>query len=118
MKRIAQYLIAFMATLTIVFTAELANSQCNFYIKIDGNQVYAEGAASAAGLQLPVWLKAGQTLQTDVNVHSISVLEFTINGSALAYSQTLSVTSTLSTVPAGKTWKIESIIKEFIRSNC
>lgn len=88
-------------------------SQCHPYIKIDGNVVLASGENTGVeGLRLPYWLKAGQTIIADQNVNSISVIEFTVNGTALDFSQVLSVASTLSTVPAGKVWKIESINKQ------
>lgn len=92
-----------------VTAVNIAFSQCQPYIKIDGNVIIANQTV-ATGIALPVWLKANQTLAADQMVNSISVVEFTVNGSALEFSQVLSVT-TSSTVPSGKVWKVESIIK-------
>lgn len=86
----------------------LCFAQGNPVIKIDGNPVSVN---PITGLQLPAWLKTGQTLAADQDAYSISVIEFTINGAGLEYSQTLVVTS-IQTVPAGKTWKIESVFYE------
>lgn len=61
-----------------------------------------------SGLSFPYWLKAGQTINLGSNVKSISVLEFTIDSSNLKFSQVLSITN-LQTIPAGKTWKMESL---------
>lgn len=76
------------------------------YIKIDNNSVLAD--QSSNGISLPAWLNAGQTLAADANVYSISVLEFSVNGTQMDFSQSLSVT-TVQTVPANKVWKIESV---------
>lgn len=78
-------------------------------IKIDGNDIVADETHSS-GIKLPSWLKTGQTLAQGANVYSVSVIEFTVNGTALDYSQNISVT-TVQTVPANKVWKIESIHK-------
>jgi hypothetical protein len=80
-------------------------AQGNPQIKIDNNTVSAD---PVSGLKLPSWLKGGQTLAADNEVYSISVLEFTVNGTSLEFSDVKSVTSQ-ETVPAGKVWKIESI---------
>lgn len=82
---------------------------CQPIIAIDGNNILADENASA-GLKLPAWLKSGQTLAKGQSVYSISVIEFTVNGTALDYSQNLSVT-TVQTVPANKVWKIEAVLK-------
>lgn len=79
-------------------------------IKIDGNNIIAD-ENNVAGIKLPSWLKTGQTLEKGQYVFSISVIEFTINGTTLDYSQNISVT-TIQTVPASKVWKIESIHKD------
>jgi hypothetical protein len=85
-------------------------AQCLPMIKIDGNDIIAD-ENSPSGIKLPSWLAAGQTLAQSQNVYSIAVIEFTINGTALDYSQNKSVT-TVQTVPAGKVWKLESIHKD------
>jgi len=86
-------------------------SQCASYIKVDGNMILASATATdPIAIVLPIWLEAGQTLAADQNVYSISVLEFTINGTSLEFSRTLKVT-TIQTVPSSKTWKVESVLK-------
>lgn len=81
-------------------------SQCQPFIYIDGNPT------SVTGLELPVWLEAGQSLDMNAAVTSISLIEFTVDAvtNELKFSRVRSVTSSL-TVPADKVWKIESIIK-------
>jgi hypothetical protein len=90
-------------------------SQCsgNAFIKVDGNTILAYTATPGDPIQiaLPLWLKVGQTLAVDLNVFSISVLEFTINGTSLDFSQGLNVT-TIQTVPSGKMWKVESLLRQ------
>src|SRR5262245_45471137 len=87
-----------------------AFSQCKPAILIDGN-IATVDQTSSAGLQLPIWLVAGQTLATGPSTFSISVLEFTVNNTSLEFSQGLKVT-TSQTVPAGKIWKVESVVKQ------
>jgi len=93
------FLLFFLTTLTPV----LVSAQCQPYISIDGNNT------SASTTALPIWMHEGQTLGMNEAVPSISVIEFTVSGSSLEFSQVLSITST-STVPAGKVWKIESMV--------
>lgn len=89
-------------------------SQCQPYIKIDGNMVLANQTITA-GLALPFWLKENQTLEVFQMVKSISVIEFTENNNSLEYSRVISIdansTPSECTVPVGKVWKIESISK-------
>jgi hypothetical protein len=59
-------------------------------------------------VSMPYWLKAGQRIGLGVNAKTVSVLEFTINGSSLEFSKVISVTSN-QTVPTNKAWKIEGI---------
>jgi hypothetical protein len=59
-------------------------------------------------VSMPYWLKAGQKIGLGVNAKTVSVLEFTINGTALDFSRVLSITSN-QTVPTNKAWKIEGI---------
>lgn len=87
-------------------------SQCQPYIRIDGNIINAN-QISATGLTLPAWLKEGQTICVEQMVNSISIIEFDVNGAALEFSQVLSVTSSSpQSVPSGKVWKVESIFKK------
>jgi hypothetical protein len=87
-------------------------SQCQPYIRVDGNIVIAN-QTTPTGITLPLWLREGQTLAAEQMVHSISVIEFSVNGTALEFSDVLSVTSTTpQAVPAGKVWKVESIVKQ------
>ncbi len=91
-------------------------AQCKPMIKIDGKATVVN-ENDDFGLKLPVWLKAGQTLEVGSSVSAISILEFTENSTSnsLEYSSVVIVdgSSTLQegTVPAGKVWKIESVIK-------
>jgi len=85
--------------------------QCLSMIKIDGNDVIAD-ENHPKSIKLPTWLREGQTLEKGQFVYSISVIEFTVNGSSLDFSQVLSVSSPAQTVPPGKVWKIESIHKD------
>lgn len=79
-----------------------ASGQCQPYIQIDG------ASSSPSGLPLPIWLHSDQILGMNSSVSSVSIVEFTVNGASLEFSQVLSVTSS-STVPSNKVWKIESI---------
>jgi hypothetical protein len=115
MKKICTRLLFFagIGLLAMLTTTDLY-AQCNKpYIKIDGTRVLADNSQSQNGLALPFWLKEGQTLAADQNVLSISVLEFTVTGTTLEFSQVRSVTSSLA-VPSGKVWKVESVIKNII----
>ena len=64
-------------------------------------------------ISFPYWLDSTSTLAIDSHVVSISVLEFNItpttNGNSLVFNQAKTVT-TQETVPAGKTWKVESVL--------
>jgi len=106
------FIIALFLSILVGTTNKLF-SQCQPYIKIDGNKVLANQTV-AAGLALPYWLKENQTLAVDQMVNSISVIEFNVvNGNSLEFSQVLSITSTTpQQVPTGKVWKIESISKQ------
>lgn len=99
----------FLQTATYLLPT-LSFSQCSPMIKIDGNNIITD-ENHPAGLKLPSWLRNPQTLEKGQYVFSISVIEFTMNGTALDYSQNISVT-TVQTVPVGKVWKIESIHKD------
>ena len=74
-------------------------------LEVDSIKVLFKDATS-----FPFWLKAGQTIKPSDNVSIISVLEFNADSvnSILLFSRVLTLKS-LSTVPTGKTWKIEAI---------
>jgi hypothetical protein len=61
-----------------------------------------------SNISLPYWLKSGQTIDLGTNAKSVSIIEFTVNGTALEFSQVISLTS-VQTVPQNKVWKIEAI---------
>lgn len=61
-----------------------------------------------SNISLPYWLKSGQTIDLGTNAKSVSIIEFTVNGIALEFSQVISLTS-VQTVPQNKVWKIEGI---------
>jgi hypothetical protein len=61
-----------------------------------------------AGISLPYWLKAGQTVAVGANALSISALEFKADSTQLKFNRSLIITTTL-TVPAGMVWKLEGI---------
>ena len=62
----------------------------------------------------PIWVEEGTTIQPNYPVKSISIKEFNVvpnsNGNDLIFNKTVLVYSdSVSTVPEGKTWKLESI---------
>lgn len=62
----------------------------------------------------PIWVEAGTTIQPNSPIKSISVKEFNVipnsNGNDLVFNKTILVYGdSVSTVPEGKTWKLESI---------
>lgn len=61
-----------------------------------------------SNISLPYWLKSGQTIDLGTNSKSVFIIEFTVNGIALEFSQVISLTSA-QTVPTSKVWKIEAI---------
>jgi microcystin-dependent protein len=100
----------FILTVLIAFSTVSVEiyAQGSPQIKIDNNIV---PAGPSSGLKLPSWLKAGQKLAADQDVHSISVVAFSVNGISLEFSDVLSITAE-QTVPAGKVWKLESVLFE------
>ena len=82
-------------------------------VKIDGQLVYLK-----AGNSLPYWLKAGQTIAPSKNVSFLSAMEFNSDSSShvLKYDQVIKIAS-LSTVPAGKVWKIEAVAYDTVLSS-
>lgn len=103
-------LIGMVMLLSAIYHPPSALAQCMPMIKIDGSSIIAD-ENNGYGIKLPSWLKAGQTLEKMQSVYSIAVIEFTVTGSALDYSQNLSIT-TIQTVPPNKVWKMESIHKD------
>jgi len=67
------------------------------------------------GFNLPLWLVEGTTLAAGTRVHFVSVVEFNvINQSGnitLGFNQVLNVGTQAATVPTGKVWKVEAIVK-------
>tara|TARA_B100000780_G_scaffold206387_1_gene146849 strand:- start:25 stop:468 length:444 start_codon:yes stop_codon:yes gene_type:complete len=62
----------------------------------------------------PIWVEEGTTIQPNTPIKSISIKEFNVvpnsNGNDLVFNKTVLVYSdSVSTVPEGKTWKLESI---------
>jgi hypothetical protein len=103
---------SFFVALTLFFSCDLdVLAQCQSAIRVDGDQVIIGQNDAASRVNFPFWLKEGQTLAADQLVHSISAIEFSVNGTALEFSQVLSVTGQ-QTVPAGKVWKVESALRE------
>jgi len=89
-----------------------AFSQCKPAISID-NKLTVVNPADPFGVTFPFWLKEGQTIAPASSVTAISAIEFSVVGTALEFSQVLYITSVSGeTVPDGKVWKIEAVIKE------
>lgn len=87
-------------------------AQCKPTIRID-NALTVVDVNDPFGINLPVWLKEGQTISVASSVKSISILEFEVNDAGLEFSQVLNITSTSpQQVPDGRAWKVESVIKE------
>ncbi len=101
MKKNVIYVLALLVL--ILYLPNRLVSQCRPTIVIDGNSTVV-----TAGLTLPYWLTAGQTISIGEGVTSISILRFTLNGGNLTMSNVISVTSS-QTVPSGEVWKIEAI---------
>jgi len=62
----------------------------------------------------PIWVEEGTTIQPNSPIKSISIKEFNVipnsNGNDLVFNKTVLVYSdSISNVPEGKTWKLESI---------
>jgi len=101
----------FLAAILCVWSVS-AGAQCKPVLKIDGIATVID-ANDQFGLQFPYWLREGQTLAVGSSVKSVSVIEFTVNGTALEFSQVLNITSTSPvTVPDDTVWKLESALKE------
>ncbi len=108
----AQLLCAAGIILFLFLNSFSGNGQCKPAIKIDGVNTVVD-ATDQFGLQLPFWLKEGQTLAVGASVASISVIEFSVNVTALEFSQVLNITSSSPvSVPSGKIWKLESAQKQ------
>ncbi len=96
--------ILYSLLLILIASSFLAQAQ-EAAVKIDGQLVYLK-----AGNSLPYWLKAGQSIAPSKNVSFLSGIEFNSDSTnhVLKYDQVIKIAS-LSTVPAGKVWKIEAI---------
>jgi hypothetical protein len=72
---------------------------------IDGRAVKLKSAMS-----LPYWLNAGQSISPSSNVAFLSAIEFTKDSlsNALKFGSVVKISGS-STVPAGKTWKVEAV---------
>ena len=62
----------------------------------------------------PIWVEEGTTIQPNFPIYSISLKEFNIvpnaNGNDLVFNKTVLIYSdSISIVPEGKTWKLESL---------
>lgn len=105
-----QAAIVLIAALVAGFNTSFA--QCKPTIKIDDSPTIVNSNDPLGGLQFPFWMKEGQTLAISSGVKSISVIEFSVNGTALEFSQILNITSTTPVaVPDDKVWKVESVAK-------
>jgi hypothetical protein len=94
----------FKTIIFIIFLSVCANtySQKTPSLIIDSTEI------QFSDVSLPFWLKAGQSVGLGLNAKIVSVLEFTINGTALDFSRVLTLTNK-QTVPTNKAWKIEGI---------
>ena len=77
-------------------------------ISIDGSLHSTNGDNT-----FPIWVEEGTTIQPNYPIKSISIKEFNVvpnsNGNDLVFNKTVLVYSdSVSTVPEGKTWKLES----------
>ena len=77
-------------------------------ISIDGSLHSTNGENT-----FPIWVEEGTTIQPNYPIKSISIKEFNVvpnsNGNDLFFNKTVLVYSdSVSTVPEGKTWKLES----------
>jgi hypothetical protein len=103
--------------IVVLLSACNATAQCKPSIEVDGNLTVVD-PTDPFGLELPLWMKEGQTLAIGASVNSISVIEFAINGAALEFSQVLSITSSTPVpVPSEKVWKVESVVKQNTPTN-
>ena len=83
-------------------------------ISIDGSLHSTNGENT-----FPIWVEEGTTIQPNYPVKSISIKEFNVvpnsNGNDLVFNKTILVYSdSVSSVPDGKTWKLESIQNELM----
>ncbi len=90
-------------SLSFLLASIFSFSQASPSLIIDGKAIKFE-----RDISLPYWLDAGKTVSLGANAASVSILEFTIDSNNLVYNKTIHLTSN-SSVPNGKTWKIESI---------
>jgi microcystin-dependent protein len=78
-------------------------------IMVNGSPMLVDDQTS-----FPFWLESGSSISPETSVSAISVLEFNVksndDGNDMVFHQVLSLTSE-SSVPVGKVWKIESVLK-------
>ena len=78
-------------------------------IMVNGSPMLVDDQTS-----FPFWLESGSSISPETSVSAISVLEFNVksndDGNDMVFNQVLSLTSE-SSVPEGKVWKIESVLK-------
>lgn len=92
-----------------LFVSTQLSAQCKSVIKIDGKRSVVDQSLATA-IMLPYWLASGQTLALGYGVQSVSIIEFSVNGTSLEFSNVLNFTSvTPVSVPENKVWKMESV---------
>ena len=78
-------------------------------IMVNGSPMLVDDQTS-----FPFWLESGFSISPETSVSAISVLEFNVksndDGNDMIFNQVLSLTSE-SSVPEGKVWKVESVLK-------
>jgi microcystin-dependent protein len=78
-------------------------------IMVNGSPMLVDDQTS-----FPFWLESGFSISPETSVSVISVLEFNVksndDGNDMIFNQVLSLTSE-SSVPEGKVWKVESVLK-------
>jgi PKD repeat protein len=106
-----------IAIMLISFSIIAQNPCQDGTIIIDGKAIDAVSFENTnyTGLKLPMWLVAGTTLASGSRVHFISVIEFNeVNNAgniSLVYNKVIKVSTQTETVPSGKVWKVEAIVK-------
>jgi len=78
-------------------------------IMVNGSPMLVDDQTS-----FPFWLESGSSISPETSVSVISVLEFNLksnsDGNDMIFNQVLSLSSE-SSVPEGKVWKVESVLK-------
>jgi hypothetical protein len=97
-----------MNKLNIIITLFLITSVSSIFGQKVPSLIIDSTEIQFSEVSMPYWLKSGQKIGLGVNAKTVSILEFTINGTALEFSKVISLTSS-QTVPSNKAWKIEGI---------